>query len=67
MTKAEVVKHGLGVASNKIIAHILAAEKQAKAVAEPVVDVPPNVSLGNGVINDHEQRIWKLEKEAGLR
>ncbi len=44
-----------------------AEAKQAKAEAKIAAETPPVVSLGDRTINDHEARIWALEKKAGLR
>jgi hypothetical protein len=41
--------------------------KQEKTETKTVVETPPNVTNGEATVNDHEKRIWLLEKKAGLR
>ena len=60
-TKAEV-------AAAKVEATEAKAEVKAeKAAAKLEADTPKEVTLGVTTVNDHEKRIFALEKKAGLR
>jgi hypothetical protein len=60
-TKAEVAAAKVDAAEAK------AEVKAEKAAAKLTAETPPQVNLGVSTINDHEQRLWALEKKAGIR
>jgi len=47
---------------------VMEVKPEEQAIAEPaVVETAPEVTLGVSTVNNHEQRIFAIEKKLGLR